>query len=187
MQVKFKCKCGARLRCLTSGIGQTLPCPGCSAKVAVPAPGESEVQRVLKKLPHAYPCKSSSDYLLLTQQIQANTAFNVKICDVTGHASLAFLCVDQAKRMLRNIAVFLEDADREPVAQASPATPIVMRLASLAAGQDFGGTGSADAAARQYRSWLDKQSDNQSDRNEVEHPLRGQVFSTIAALESLLT
>lgn len=88
--------------------------------------------------------------------------------------------------MLRNIAAFLEDADRESIPPASPATPIVMALASIAAGQNFGGISSTDATARQHKSWLDKQSDNQSDRNEVEHPLRGQVFATIAALQSLL-
>ncbi len=187
MQIKFKCRCGARLRCDSRGIGRVLECPGCSAKVEVPVPSLPEVQRVLKEVPHAYPSKSTSHYLDLARQIHAHTTFNVQICKVTGYPTLAFDCVDQAKRMLRNIAVFLNDADRESIPQASPASGIVNVLASFAAGQDFGGTGTSAARSRQYQRWQNSQGNNRPSHDVDEDPFRGQVFAAIAAVESLLT
>lgn len=186
MRIKFKCKCGAKLRCSFHGIGSVLVCPECSGEVKVPTPGFAEVQRVLKAVPHAFPNKSAFEYLDLMQEIHAIAEYNVRVCRITKQPALAEHCVDQARRILRNIAVFLNDVEHDSARQQFCSKQIVNGLAMLAAGQRFGGEGTIDAALRRNQRWMNKQEKTESSEAQSESTLRERVFATVAAVESFL-
>jgi hypothetical protein len=187
MQVRFKCECGARLRCSLRGIGRNLRCPGCSAVVPVPSPEPAEVQRALKEIPFALPGKSSSEYLSLAHRIYNNTKFNVDVCKMTRHRDLAFESIEQAKRTLHNIGVFIEDSDRNSVSSNDPAaTSIADALSSVAAGHNFAGIGPAAERARDHKIWQGIQDTSPTDLTRTQHPLRGQILEVLAAVKSLI-
>jgi hypothetical protein len=188
MHIRFTCKCGARLRCSVRGIGQVLPCPGCLTKVPVPAPESKEVRRALKEVPHVLPGKSGTEYLGLAKQIFLDAVFNVDLCKVTRHPDIANESVGQAKRTLRNIAVFIDDS--VPVQMPQTATAeiaIVNALASVAAGHNFAGFGTARDRARDHKIWQEMliPNENSKDLHGKQDSLRSQILAVLSAVESL--
>ncbi|CAN0478962.1 unnamed protein product, partial [Hapterophycus canaliculatus] len=66
--------------------------------------------------------------------------------------------LDEAKRQLRNISVFLLDSlENAPNAEKTQPLPKMKVLVKLAAGSTFGGIGTAGSKIRGYRKWLKKQ------------------------------
>jgi hypothetical protein len=188
MQIRFKCKCGARLRCSVRSIGQVLPCPGCTAKVSVPAPEPKEVRRVLKEVPQVLPGKSGSEYLGLAKQILSDAVFNVDFCKVTRHPDIANESIGHAKRILRNIAVFIDDSAPVQLPQnATAATAVANALASVAAGHNFAGFGTASERARDHKIWQEMAIQNESPEGIFgrQDSLREQILAILSAVDSL--
>ena len=182
MRLQFKCKCGAKLKCLIQGIGHILPCPNCHSDIKVPTPPRAVVQQTLKPLPLAMPECSSIEYAALVAQIDDLTRFNLNLCKRTLQTDLAYRCVDDAIRILRNVLTFLhhktEDADS--IARIGGVfTP--SPLSSIAAGSNFGGIGARKSKIRQHKKW--ERSGEEPATPTPRHPLAEQVIASIQSLK----
>ena len=183
MRLQFKCKCGTKLNCSFRGIGRILPCPVCLSEIKVPTPSRTVVQQSMKPLPHAMPDCSSIEYAALVVQIEDSARFNFRLCELTSQQELAYSCVDDAIRILRNVVTFLHHQTADPDSIAciggnSSFSP----LSSTAAGTNFAGIGTRKSKVRQNKQW--EQQKNDSAKSTPRHPLAEKIIASIQSLRT---
>lgn len=134
----------------------------------------------MKAVPTAFPNCSFTDYDRLVSAIVKVVRENAALCELTSHPDLAQVCFADAVRILRNVAVFVQD-QHEASSTESQEKEIVRALASIAAGSTFCGVGDRATKLRQYKRWLAGLTDKTPlDR----HPLVHQVFEIINEFSS---
>ena len=154
MRMSFKCSCGRRLKARLNVIGKRLPCPACNNVISIPFPSISLIRNFFDVRCSPIPNLSASNYDKMIELIRDLASLAAKLTPKNSKDENSILnLVDDSKRNLRNISVFVNDIADDAYGKTPTDPAIASGLSQMARGSNYGGIGTSETKRRQYCRW----------------------------------